>query len=136
MAFCVGLKPECTRDRRVPDAVEQGTIASLVSALKDIGLAARALAIGLPHLSTMGEDVEFALSIAELLHAAGRNDEAFAVLDRDFGPGEELPNLHAVRAALAHERNDRIACGQSSLRFVASMPILLAEAARAGGLKF
>lgn len=113
---------------RVPDAVEQGTIASLVSALKDAGLGDRALATGLPHLSTMGEDVEFALLIAEMLHDAGRNDEAFVALDRDFGPGEELPNLHAVRAALAYERNDRAACGQSSQRFVASMPILLAEA--------
>ncbi|OCC04678.1 hypothetical protein BA190_13405 [Labrys sp. WJW] len=113
---------------RVPDAVEQGTIASLVSALKDIGLADRALATGFPHLSTMGEDVEFALLIAEMLHDAGRNDEAFVALDRNFGPGEELPNLHAVRAALAYERNDRAACGQSSQRFVASIPILLAEA--------
>ncbi|MEW9308799.1 ATP-grasp domain-containing protein [Labrys neptuniae] len=114
---------------RVPDAVEHGTIVSLVSALKDIGLANRALATGFPLLSTMGEDVEFALLIAEMLHDAGRNDEAFVALDRDFGPGEELPNLHAVRAALAHERDDRAACGQSSQRFVASMPILLAEAA-------
>ncbi|WP_454814410.1 tetratricopeptide repeat protein [Labrys neptuniae] len=111
-----------------PDAIEQGTIVSLVIALKDVGLADRALATGVPFLSTMGHDVEFALQIAEMLRGAGRNDEALAALDRDFGPGEELPNLHAVRAALAHERNDVGACRQSSDRFAASMPILLSDA--------
>ncbi|WP_181161362.1 tetratricopeptide repeat protein [Labrys okinawensis] len=119
--------PDVWPPGRVPDTVEHDIIVSLVSALKDVGLADLALAIGLPHLSTMGKDVEFAMSIADLLHAAGRDDDAFAVLDRDFGPGEELPNLHAVRAALAYKRNDLAACRQSSHRFAVSMPILLSE---------
>ncbi|MGJ4856378.1 tetratricopeptide repeat protein [Labrys sp. La1] len=114
---------------RRPDTIEQGTIVSLVSALRDLGLAEQALATGFPFLPILEQDVDFGLLIAEMLHDAGRNDEAFAALDRDFGPGEELPNLHAVRAALAYERHDRAACDQSSQRFVASMPILLAEAA-------
>lgn len=113
---------------RIPDAVEQGTIISLVSALKDAGLAGQALATGFPFLSTMGRDAHFALLIAQLLHEAGRNDEASAALDRDFGPGEELPNLHAVRAALAYKHDDLAGCKQASQRFAACMPVLLSEA--------
>lgn len=113
---------------RQPDDIEQGTIVSLVSAFKDVGLADEALAIGTPLLGLIGADVDFALLMAELLHEAGRKNEAAKLLDRDFGPGEDLPNLHAVRAALAHERGDLAACELHSQRFTASMPTLLAKA--------
>lgn len=113
---------------RKPDDIEEGTIISLVSAFKDVGLPDEALGIGFPLLGLIGPNVDFALLMAELLHEANRKDEAAKLLDRDFGKGEDLPNLHAARAALAHELGDFVACEQHSQRFSAAMPSLLAEA--------
>ncbi|MBP0578609.1 tetratricopeptide repeat protein [Labrys sp. LIt4] len=113
---------------RQPDDIEQETIISLISAFKDVGLAGEALAIGTPLLGLIRTDVDFILLMAELLHEAGQKDEAAKLLDRDFDVGEDLPNLHAARAALAHERGDFAACEQHSRRFAAAMPSLLAEA--------
>lgn len=111
-----------------PDDIEEGTIISLVSAFKDVGLLDDARAIGTPLLDLIKPDADFALLMAELFHEAGQKDEATKLLDRNFGDGEELPNLHAARAALAHEREDFAACQQHSQRFATAMPSLLSEA--------
>ncbi len=113
---------------RHPDSVERDTIISLIEALKTLGQGARALGIADETTSFFEGDLTYATQRAELLHQAGRLQEAREMLAQDFGSGEESPNLHVLRAAIAVEVGDRKAATASTLRFVETAPTFLSPA--------
>ncbi|GLS24181.1 hypothetical protein GCM10007874_72020 [Labrys miyagiensis] len=109
----------------VPDAVQRDTIVSTVEALKSLDEPAKALRISNSAAPFFSANLVFSTQRAELLHADGQLEKARTELAQDFGPEEESPNLHALRAALAFEAQDYKTSANSTARFASTLPTLL-----------
>ncbi|CAM5776920.1 hypothetical protein LMIY3S_05775 [Labrys miyagiensis] len=113
---------------RQPDTVERDTVLSLLIGLKDLDQTEVAAEVARQFRGLLASDIDYALIAGELMYQAGQHEEASALLAADFGADEAQPNLHILRASLAHDRQDRETCLKSSAGFAAAMPTLLAEA--------
>lgn len=111
-----------------PDGVQRDAILSLIEAFKTLGENSKALRLASSTRSFFEGDLSFATQMAELLHEAGQPGEARELLAQNFGPNEEAPNLHVLRAAIAFELGDMEACVASTVRFTATAPIFLSPA--------
>ncbi|CAM5769039.1 hypothetical protein LMIY3S_02703 [Labrys miyagiensis] len=111
--------------QHAPAPAMPDTIVSTIEALKTLDQKSKALQISDFTSKYFRENLNFATQRAELLHDAGRLQDARTELSQDFGPEEESPNLHALRSALAFEASDYASSARSATRFAATFPAFL-----------